>query len=1511
MIEATCAACGTVARIAEADLPAGTRFVTCASCKSRVPVPAARATATPAKGMKIPSIPSVIPSIPKPGAAPATGKGDTIDLADLPAPKRNSPLAGADAPSKPVASALASVDLPAPKGAKSPLDLDDVMGGADLPAPKARTDAGLADLPAPKAKPSPLGNLPPSKSKPASPLAGADSPLTDLPAPKAAGLADLPAPKAKPAALADLPTPKAKAAPVDLPAPKRATPVDLPAPKRATPVDLSAPRSAAPGTPLDLSAPKQSTPADLPAPKAAGSTDLPTPKRATPANLPSPKVAGSVDPKAGAPGNLPAPRTATPANLPAPKAGLADLPAPKPGIAGLADLPAPRKQAAPPLPLDGGIDLGPANALDADLDLPTPKPGANNDLPAPKGFFDDLPQPAHARPRTQGDIDLPAPKGFFDDLPQPANPGGGSTDVAPKGFFDDLPQPAKAGGGSTDVAPKGFFDDLPQPAKAGGGSTDVAPKGFFDDLPQPAGASADVAPKGFFDDLPQPAKPGTPSTDVAPKGFFDDLPQPAKSSGGSLFDDLPEPTGAPARDNRDLSFGDIDLGAGTAGGKPLDLDPGPSGGPNAGPDLDLGLPLGQDQQFADLDLSTPTAAPPKRAETANPIKIKTPAKGASPAPIAINIPKQGPELSLDLADDPHAGAGPAAARSTAKAPAKREKPAEITPEAKAAKKRRSKIILGSVLGLALLGSGGFYMYKRHADAQAKADALAEKLDAARKATAKGDWQKASTHARAALEISPQSSQALGLAAESAIAGALDNGMNGPARIVQGRKFLQDGLGTGKITPELERAQAVAFIGANQPDKAIPKLNQLIAREPNDGWLQLYLGWAQLAAGDGTAALAAFDKAGASPAAMSAALYGQGQAKLMTGDVEGARAAFASVLEKSKDNICAQVWLAATLPPAQAAQREADLNAITQRKDIGTADPRCVTQAYTLLGDAARSTGRLDLARDRYGKAIKITALDVGALVGLASVEIQAGKLEVAADAVQKALASNGKDPRALLVSAELSVLQGKLPAARQTLDALAAAKLPQLQQAQLLLVKGKLLEAEGKSDEAVDAYTEAAKLAGDVDLVPTMIAATKLSDLAGKAADPAKAQDYRDRADKLLSALATRAQDDPALSTTLGAAYLQAGDPAKAEPYLRRAVDMRAEDPEAKLQFAKALGKLGRYDEAVQQLNAALAIDSKRLDIALELARVHQLAGHDDQTIAAYDKLLALPDVPPVVRAAAGKFYAKKGLLDRATTQAQAILSVEPENPAGLYLQGEGFIKAGKWEDARKVLAKATDADPDPQYLDALGRAHEGSYAQSKDGKFIESARFAYERATKADPKLFNAWVGQGRMLVEKRDWEPALKALAEAKKLDENNSELQYNMGAAYFGLRNAGAAYKQTAAQWFELALKNKTPELDLVRRAEAASKLSQLYMDLNKPAETIRSLELATKLGEDVERTGHAAPEWLTETYYVLGDQYGDSNKAAKKRAWQRYVDRKPAPSTRLQTAQYELATSLRTY
>ena len=1412
MIEATCSACGTQNRIAEADVPVGAKFVTCSSCKSRVALPVKTAATLPKLPPPVPpkGPPSGPPSIslgpsgaiPAPPPVPGGRTDEIIDLADLPAPKRQSPLGPAPsrpAPKSGLASAL-EVDLPAPKPktATGPisLDLDDVLA------------------PAPPAEPAP-----PSES-------------VDLPAPKVA----------RPSS----PHPAA--------APTRAA---SDTPPGSAPSTASGP---APGTPDVI---------DLPAPRGARAV---TPARATP-------VAGPVI-------DLPAPR-------PKPRAG-AERAAPK-GPPALADLPAPRP----------GADLPAPKGPPALADLPAPRPGV--DLPAPKGLFDDLPQPARGQDAA---ADVPAPKGLFDDLPQPAR-GAPADDVpAPKGFFDDLPQPAR--GAPADVpAPKGFFDDLPQPGKQAPEAP--APKGFFDDLPQPGKQAPEApAPKGFFDDLPQPGKQAPEAP--APKGFFDDLPQPSRG--------------------QDAGAEPIDLDPGF--GEPLDLDSGLDSALDSA--LDSGAPLSSDDDplelaspskdaaptsstFDDLDLSTPTAPPPRAPSVdgePSPIKFSPASKASSagkdkPAGDQATVPALsttgGAEVSLELAE-PLDRTGPStiARGATTKTP-------EPGDEIETARKRRRtrRVLAGVVLGLAVLGGGGFYMYQRHAAQQQRADEIAQHLSRARKALASDDaarWTRAGSAAAKVLELEPQHGEALGISAEAAIAGALADGKNTAGRFARGRKQIADALGAGAVVPAIQRAQAVSAI-TTSPQSAVPKLEALIAKQPDDLALQLYLGWAHEAAGELPAAVQAYERAATATGGVKLlALLGRGRAKLALADLEGARADFRAVLAEDKDNIPAQVGLAAARTASEIQQQENDLLALLALPAVKDADPRAVVRAWILAADIARNSGRPDVARERYRKALELDDKHLDALTGLALVELRDDKVDAAFELITKALTSDSNHALAQLVATEISMLQGKLDDAAERIDALSRRDPPlvPLDMARLHVVRGRLLDLRRDPNGAVEAFVEAAKLAGERDLAPTMLAVEKLTQLAAQAAadnDPAREAALRARADELLSALATSAEKDPQLAFALGTAYAQAGQAAKAEPWLRRVVEVRPDDPDAAYQLGRVLRILDRATEAVSLLEKARGAAPERTEIAVELARTLEVLGRDDEAGALYDALLAKGDPSLEARAHAGLFYVRTRQLAKAGEQGEKILAIDRGHATGHYLRGEALLAAGQLDEARRAFLAAADTERSARHLDAVGRATE-SIAMQKGKDYLamqDTALRSYIAANELEPTLFSSLLGKGRLYVARREMEKAVVELLAAEKSKPETAEVAFHLGVAYQELGTKQS--KRAAVEWLQRANK-------LEQSAETAYRLGQLYTDpdINQERPAIASYDLATRLAIDAQKKTGALPEWYPEALFQLGSLTNAvGNEKAACDAWKKYLGTKPTNKARIDEVQRTIATSLR--
>jgi tetratricopeptide (TPR) repeat protein len=242
-------------------------------------------------------------------------------------------------------------------------------------------------------------------------------------------------------------------------------------------------------------------------------------------------------------------------------------------------------------------------------------------------------------------------------------------------------------------------------------------------------------------------------------------------------------------------------------------------------------------------------------------------------------------------------------------------------------------------------------------------------------------------------------------------------------------------------------------------------------------------------------------------------------------------------------------------------------------------------------------------------------------------------------------------------------------------------------------------------------------------------------------------------------------------------------------------------------------------------------------------------------------------------------------------------MEADPGNAAGLYLQGEALLTAGKLLEAKQTFQRAIGIDRDPQYLDALGRAAE-ALARGGDRELQDLALRSYLAAAKAAPTIFNSLAGQGRLYVARHEAAKAIPPLGEAAKIDPKNTEVMFLIGAAYQELQQT-----TTALQWLEASTK-RAP------RPDAFWRIGQIYRDTNQGPKAAGALDEATRAAAESEkRTGTPVP-WLTDALYLRGRVHFDlHDEAGARDAWIMYVARNPPGSARLAEVKLLLATSLR--
>jgi predicted Zn-dependent protease len=176
---------------------------------------------------------------------------------------------------------------------------------------------------------------------------------------------------------------------------------------------------------------------------------------------------------------------------------------------------------------------------------------------------------------------------------------------------------------------------------------------------------------------------------------------------------------------------------------------------------------------------------------------------------------------------------------------------------------------------------------------------------------------------------------------------------------------------------------------------------------------------------------------------------------------------------------------------------------------------------------------------------------------------------------------------------------------------------------------------------------------------------------------------------------ATRIESDyPDYLYLLGVAQLWVGDTDAATVPLRRAAELDPKRLQAHLGHAYALHALKRYDEALNALDKALAIDATNNEAQYLVADIAQLRG--DQ--------------------------------EKALSMAQRILARDPRHPGANLVRGMVLAQRGDYRGARAALETSVAADSKyPRTHYQLSRV----YAQLGENERAAAERAAFDRSTR------------------------------------------------------------------------------------------------------------------------------------------------------------------------------------
>jgi protein O-GlcNAc transferase len=289
----------------------------------------------------------------------------------------------------------------------------------------------------------------------------------------------------------------------------------------------------------------------------------------------------------------------------------------------------------------------------------------------------------------------------------------------------------------------------------------------------------------------------------------------------------------------------------------------------------------------------------------------------------------------------------------------------------------------------------------------------------------------------------------------------------------------------------------------------------------------------------------------------------------------------------------------------------------------------------------------------------------------------------------------------------------------------------------------------------------------------------------------------------------------------LGRAYEKANRTDDAINQYQAALTLQSQDPQVGFRLGALLVTAGKPVEAVAplaagvKLNAGMAVSYTReisAAVAAGVAAGDALVSKDPQQAAQLlDAIITLDAGNVRARVLLGNLYVSSGQSQPAIEQYKAALALDPKNISAITNMGAAYYQMGKLDDAiaqfRLALQQAPD-DAETHYL--LGAAY---IQQNK----VQEAASEFQAAIKSNPNLAAAYIGLGNAQMLQNDLDGAVASLNKAAQLAPNQPEALYALGKALMAKDD-----KAGARQAFQRFLELNPPAS---RRAEVDEWLKQL--------------------------------------------------------------------------------------
>jgi len=532
--------------------------------------------------------------------------------------------------------------------------------------------------------------------------------------------------------------------------------------------------------------------------------------------------------------------------------------------------------------------------------------------------------------------------------------------------------------------------------------------------------------------------------------------------------------------------------------------------------------------------------------------------------------------------------------------------------------------------------------------------------------------------------------------------------------------------------------------------------------------------------------------------------------------------------------------AGEISPLQTAQQLIQQGQLEQATQIVQAQLRSnpnSAETYNLLGIIYTSEKRYADANDAFQEALKLAPDSKTTHNNLGNLYVAEQKLDLAEKEFRSVLKSSPSNRDAnynlgLLLLAKGSPLQSVAHFERIR---------PQTVETRFNLIRAYL--ASGKTTEALQVAQQlSASNKDDVQLHFTLGVLL------------ASAKQYKRAAIELERANALTPETFEILHN-LGQAYLRAGDYAKAEVSLNRALKLKS-SVETQYLLAQVYSDESRPLDALELLVQAHKLAPENTDIIFLMARVSMSQNYFEDAIPLLESGIKLAPQRSDLRAALGESYFMSGKAEKAIDEFKALIALEPSARSYTFL-GLSYRHLGRFDEAVKYFQEGLKLDPhNAACLFNLG------YIEERQGNTARADQL-FQQALRSNPDFSEALLELANLRISQKKFTEAAELLRHYVKVSHDAATGYYKLAMVERSLHQMEAAQRDLNV--FQTLSKNSAggplPYQHLFDYLDNRSKLS---------AQAKTELDVSALTDQIQKHPGQTQDLYLlAETYLKLGN------------------------------------------